>query len=558
MNTTLHEIRALLEEGLPLFRQYAGEPATDTVARHFADKLACAEPTVMVFGIYNAGKSTLLNALLGEERAAVSDCPQTSVVTPYPWNGLTLLDTPGIDAPEEHERISRQQLAQSEVVLFVMSTDGTFDEQSLYEDILAIHAQGRRVMVIVNDKNGYQEGTLEYRAIYDQILSHLESVGSAEVMQQIPVRWVNARQALKGKLEGKSRLVATSGIAGLERELARFIRQTDSQDIARVLGQRLVRLIDASLNALEVRTTGEDIRLVGEIQAAVDGEKARAHQSVLAAMRRIIYGFRSRLRVAVENANETGIQAAINEALEMTSVALEREMNEVAASLGRWGQTLAARESLRITCPQPGVMDGDNGAGRQAGADATGFVSAASMVSSAAARLSAEAVEEATRAAVLVTLKYVKDTLPSLMRGIGKVGMERIAGRVGSALSKATPFIGPVIDTALSIRNYYQACEEEARHEAEQRKRLQAIHDCVERTAEHLEAELADACRGIINQAFQPMEHHLAANLATLSGENRRHVTDRHALASLRGRLQDCLDELTAGPCFDTLNTNGF
>jgi hypothetical protein len=54
------------------------------------------------------------------------------------------------------------------------------------------------------------------------------------------------------------------------------------------------------------------------------------------------------------------------------------------------------------------------------------------------------------------------------------------------------------------------------------------------------------------------MEHHLAANLATLSGENRRHVTDRHALASLRGRLQDCLDELTAGPCFDTLNTNGF
>ena len=48
----------------------------------------------MLFGAYNAGKSTLINALLGEERAVVGDIPTTDAVHRYDWDGHIMLDTP--------------------------------------------------------------------------------------------------------------------------------------------------------------------------------------------------------------------------------------------------------------------------------------------------------------------------------------------------------------------------------------------------------------------------------------------------------------------------------
>ncbi len=112
----------ILADGLPLLTKHVGRGAAQELANFVAQRAADATPTVMVFGIYNAGKSTLLNALIGEERVSVADRPETSVVTSYEWNGFKLLDTPGIDAPAEHERVSRKQLSESDIVLFILST----------------------------------------------------------------------------------------------------------------------------------------------------------------------------------------------------------------------------------------------------------------------------------------------------------------------------------------------------------------------------------------------------------------------------------------------------
>ena len=75
-----------------------------------ADRKGVATPRVMVFGTYNAGKSTLVNALVGKEVARVSDHPETDQITSYPWRGFMLDDTPGIDAPVEHERVTRARM----------------------------------------------------------------------------------------------------------------------------------------------------------------------------------------------------------------------------------------------------------------------------------------------------------------------------------------------------------------------------------------------------------------------------------------------------------------
>jgi len=78
---------------------------------------------IMFFGAYNAGKSTLINTILGEGKAKIGDIPTTDAIDTYKWNDYKLLDTPGINAPIEHETISKTQLEKSDLIVFVIRKD---------------------------------------------------------------------------------------------------------------------------------------------------------------------------------------------------------------------------------------------------------------------------------------------------------------------------------------------------------------------------------------------------------------------------------------------------
>ena len=99
--------------------------------------------TVALVGPPNAGKSSLLNALLGRERAIVSPIPGTTrdvvegtiAVAGVP---VRLLDTAGLDAPRDHieaEGIRRSRLAieESDLLLVVLDTSVSPDRRVLAE-----------------------------------------------------------------------------------------------------------------------------------------------------------------------------------------------------------------------------------------------------------------------------------------------------------------------------------------------------------------------------------------------------------------------------------------
>ena len=68
------------------------------------------KPKVMVYGIYNSGKSTLINALMRQEVAEMADRPMTNQISEFDRNEYVLVDTPGIDAPIAHEMVTNEFL----------------------------------------------------------------------------------------------------------------------------------------------------------------------------------------------------------------------------------------------------------------------------------------------------------------------------------------------------------------------------------------------------------------------------------------------------------------
>lgn len=131
------EVLALTSE----WRSWLSRPRTDLLRRG---------ARVVLAGPPNAGKSSLLNALVGEERAIVTDIPGTTrdlIEAPLSLDGLPLLlvDTAGLRTAEDAvERIgvdrAEEQLRSADILLWL----GEPGEAPPHPRLVKVHAQADR------------------------------------------------------------------------------------------------------------------------------------------------------------------------------------------------------------------------------------------------------------------------------------------------------------------------------------------------------------------------------------------------------------------------------
>lgn len=199
----------------------------DSIYEH---KLNDIKPYIMVYGIYNAGKSTIINELLGEDIAKVNDKPETDRVNEYEWNGYIIADTPGVGAPIEHEQVTENHLRKADIVMFVMSSTGSNEKAENYKRLQAIVNAGKKVIIVLNDKNGDlysndQELAMIIRKVKDNMAHyHLES-------RDFVISVVNAKRARDGRIKNKSVLVEKSNILELKGILLAELKKTDCYTI---------------------------------------------------------------------------------------------------------------------------------------------------------------------------------------------------------------------------------------------------------------------------------------------------------------------------------------
>ena len=119
------------------------------------DKLEHGHLHLAVFGRVSTGKSSLLNALIGEAAFSVSPLHgETRQSSMQAWSeveagGVFLIDTPGLDEAggEHREDMAREVAGRSDLVIFVLDGDITDTELLSLRTLLA---QGRPVIVALN------------------------------------------------------------------------------------------------------------------------------------------------------------------------------------------------------------------------------------------------------------------------------------------------------------------------------------------------------------------------------------------------------------------------
>lgn len=256
------------------------------------------KPKIMVYGIYNSGKSTLVNALCGKQVAAVADRPMTDTVTEYDQGRYILIDSPGVNAPIQHEIIADKHLTGCHAILFVISSKGMFEDRVNYEKLLNLLQKNIPFYIILNDR-GFQtvedaeinakteqEHNRELAQIKEKIIQNLVKIsGDQKIADKYHVIELNAKRAWTGIRKEKPALLQKSNLTVLQRRLDEILEE--KQYWLRLLApiSNLEQLIYETENALYEESDSDDY---GERRALLLGKIENFRQDLFSEARAMI------------------------------------------------------------------------------------------------------------------------------------------------------------------------------------------------------------------------------------------------------------------------------
>jgi small GTP-binding protein len=203
---------------------------------------------LVVVGEFNAGKSALVNALLGEKVLPEGATPTTSRVTLVKWGEkaaeqvvdenfsiytyplpllkeLNIVDTPGTNAViRYHERLTDEFVPRSDLVLFTTSADHplTESERQFLERILS---WGKKVVFALN-KADIIEDEAALQEVRSFVLKHATKV-LGDTPEFFPVSARLAQRALsEPDVDQRQRLRSASGLEALEQYITSTLDDT--------------------------------------------------------------------------------------------------------------------------------------------------------------------------------------------------------------------------------------------------------------------------------------------------------------------------------------------
>jgi GTP-binding protein EngB required for normal cell division len=286
---------------------------------------------LVVVGEYNSGKSTFINAVLGDEVFAMGDLPTTRAISilrhgepgppesigentylyHYPLDvlrDLDIVDTPGTNSIERmEEALTREFVPRADLVLFVTSLLQPLTASEL-DFLTHIREWGKKVVFVVNgvDRRNSDEQI-------DRVREYLTREVQARLGASTPTLYfISALQSLRGKLSARRGApTPTAALAeadprneypALERYVLETLRETERVRLKLLTPLGVLRnLLKRNIAALDGRllVVHEDARVLRSIRDQLEAytrEMRTDSERYLLEVRNVLYEMERRGR----------------------------------------------------------------------------------------------------------------------------------------------------------------------------------------------------------------------------------------------------------------------
>lgn len=227
-----------------------------------------SEPVSIVFaGQYSAGKSSILKALTGIEDIEIGAGITTQEAHSYDWNGIKVVDTPGIHTTlrPDHDEISYQAIANADMLVYVIT-------QELFDDFigqnfrrLLLEKDKADEMILVVNKMADIGNTIENREIK---LKDLEKVTAPYRPAQLRTVFIDAESYLDSLSESDYEIAKElrdrSNYDSLVETLNTFIRDKAIQSRLTTVLYQLFEFLQKVMAEYQPTTGDSDIDALEE------------------------------------------------------------------------------------------------------------------------------------------------------------------------------------------------------------------------------------------------------------------------------------------------------
>ncbi|PHQ83882.1 MAG: hypothetical protein COB58_00270 [Thalassobium sp.] len=487
----LTKMTACVDSVIDVAGSYFSKKQCDDLSEEFLQKKHEVAIRIMLFGSYNAGKSSLINALTKGNNAPIGEVPTTAEVLEYVWNDCVILDTPGVNAPIEHELVTESQIKRSAMILFVIRT-GDQDVRDVYDRMISLITEGKQVFVVLNHSTESDRDLQEsldklQQVMIDFALKH--DVAITE-LNNIPVIPVNLKSAIRARAEFKSLLEESSGILELEAAFESWIRQYDTEfEALERLKKYVYNCITSPLiSELEKEQSGDFNKELHDLQYSRDSLSREFH--------------------LINTRINTMVLAAVN-----------RSKSEIAQALTSGLSEASIDEKLQLICD--GLVD-------KLAEELEEYIgdSVSSLIALAESKDVIDIDKESNLFGDLVesaAVEYLRKVDSSQIKEglllLRKLKVPKIKGRWEKTLNRWAGRAAVLLQAAVLAYEMHSASKEQEKQNMEARRQALSLNQAVDSVANRIEQSLIDQCLIVVDtmriDSLKPIEEKIQDLVAT-------------------------------------------